>query len=399
MQEQQTTQQAPATVTTGEEQALLRQIVEDTVAREIARDHSRREKETRAGIPFGLNGIEIKDVDQLYMIAGMVFRGGWAPKGLSSAEACFLAMSKGRELGLSLFESLASIAPINGRPSIWGDAMLGLCMKSGLLEDYQVEWSGKRYEDNFGCTVRVKRKGLASPFEVTWDVATAKQAKLWKKAGPWTEYPDRMIEMRARGFVLRNAFPDILRGLVSVEEAMDTPTDDGPGGGGGAAPFDPSKTDVLDQLAALHGGGEHSNGESTLTVIDEAPDVTAELVDSIDPKVKEPSESMSDWSEPADPEPGDDGPATAKPKAAEKSDAKISRSDAQRLTFLSTKVFEGCTKDTVCQFLQRMDWSWNGGRVDYPIQKLSDIPALDGMEMVRELETMNAELAASEGGA
>jgi hypothetical protein len=52
-------------------------------------------------------------------------------------------------------------------------------------------------------------------------VADAKAAGLWAKGGPWTQYPKRMLAMRARGFALRNAFADVLRGLVTAEEAGD----------------------------------------------------------------------------------------------------------------------------------------------------------------------------------
>ena len=34
-------------------------------------------------------------------------------------------------------------------------------------------------------------------------------------------YPKRMMQMRARGFALRDAFPDVLRGLITSEEAQD----------------------------------------------------------------------------------------------------------------------------------------------------------------------------------
>jgi hypothetical protein len=33
-----------------------------------------------------------------------------------------------------------------------------------------------------------------------------------------------MLQMRARGFALRDAFPDVLRGLITAEEASDYPT-------------------------------------------------------------------------------------------------------------------------------------------------------------------------------
>jgi len=30
-----------------------------------------------------------------------------------------------------------------------------------------------------------------------------------------------MLQMRARSFALRDAFPDVLKGLIAVEEALD----------------------------------------------------------------------------------------------------------------------------------------------------------------------------------
>ena len=40
---------------------------------------------------------------------------------------------------------------------------------------------------------------------------------------PWKSYPDRMLQMRARGFALRDAFADVIGGLITSEEAEDYP--------------------------------------------------------------------------------------------------------------------------------------------------------------------------------
>jgi hypothetical protein len=58
---------------------------------------------------------------------------------------------------------------------------------------------------------------------VRFSVSDAKKAGLWGKSGPWTQYPKRMLQLRARGFALRDAFPDVLKGLVTAEEAQDYP--------------------------------------------------------------------------------------------------------------------------------------------------------------------------------
>jgi hypothetical protein len=66
----------------------------------------------------------------------------------------------------------------------------------------------------------VKRKGEPE-YETTFSVEDAKQAGLWGKPGPWTQYRKRMQQMRARGFALRDKFAHLLMGLISAEEAGD----------------------------------------------------------------------------------------------------------------------------------------------------------------------------------
>ena len=67
-----------------------------------------------------------------------------------------------------------------------------------------------------------KRKGR-KPVTARFSVEDAKRAGLWGKQGPWSAYPKRMMQMRARGFALRDAFPDVLKGMITVEEAQDYP--------------------------------------------------------------------------------------------------------------------------------------------------------------------------------
>ena len=70
------------------------------------------------------------------------------------------------------------------------------------------------------CTV--KRRGEAEQSRTFSDDDAAK-AGLKGKAGPWTQDPKRMRQMRARAFALRDVFPDVLRGLPVAEELMDAP--------------------------------------------------------------------------------------------------------------------------------------------------------------------------------
>lgn len=135
-------------------------------------------------------------------------------------EDILLAVQMGAELGLAPMQSLQNIACINGKPSVYGDAVLGLVRAFSGCEDVIETIEGEG--DNMVAICRAKRRGAAECI-ARFSVADAKKAGLWNKQGPWQQYPRRMLAMRARGFALRDAFPDVLKGLITVEEAQDYP--------------------------------------------------------------------------------------------------------------------------------------------------------------------------------
>lgn len=133
-------------------------------------------------------------------------------------ENCLIAMQWGYELGLQPLQAIQNIAVINGRPAMWGDAVIALVRSSPLCEYVQES------DDGNTATCRVKRRG--EPEQVrTFSADDARSAGLSGKQGPWTQYPKRMRQLRARAFALRDVFPDVLRGMPVAEEVMDTPTE------------------------------------------------------------------------------------------------------------------------------------------------------------------------------
>ena len=168
------------------------------------------------------SGLALATFDDAYRFSKMVAASEFAPKDFrGKPESCMLAIQHGSEVGLSPMQSLQSIAIINSRPTLWGDAALALVQSSPVCEFvYEtVEGDGEKME----AVCQAKRRGYAKPTTVTFTVTDAKKAGLWGKTGPWTQYPKRMLQLRARGFALRDAFPDVLRGLVTAEEAQDYP--------------------------------------------------------------------------------------------------------------------------------------------------------------------------------
>lgn len=162
-----------------------------------------------------------KTDDEAMSIASRIAKSGLIPKQFQNKpEDVFTCMLWCHTLGMPIMQGLQSISVINGRPSLWGDGLLAVVMSSGKLEDFKetVETDANGIEV---ATCTVKRKGLATPVTWSFSTADAQKAGLLSKPGPWQQYPKRMLQMRARAFALRSAFPDVLSGMGSAEEETD----------------------------------------------------------------------------------------------------------------------------------------------------------------------------------
>ena len=150
-----------------------------------------------------------------HKIASLVGKGHLFPAWRGKAEEALLVIYVGHSLGLNWVYSLTNITVINGRPVVWGDAMMALCQRSTCMEYCQETFD----ETTLTAICEVKRVGR--PAQVRrFSKVDAERAGLWNK-GPWRSYPQRMLQMRARGFALRDMFADILQGVGLAEEVRD----------------------------------------------------------------------------------------------------------------------------------------------------------------------------------
>jgi hypothetical protein len=150
--------------------------------------------------------------------AEAISKAGNLPKGYQGKPADILvAICHGAEIGLSPYESMNGIAVINGRPTLWGDAMLALAIGHPDCVDIIETFD----EASQKATCTVKRRGRSDTVQ-TFSIVDAKKAGLANKQGPWTQYPRRMLQMRARSWALRDSFADALRGIQMREEVEDT---------------------------------------------------------------------------------------------------------------------------------------------------------------------------------
>lgn len=148
--------------------------------------------------------------------AGLLAKSDIVPKDYQGKPGNVLvAIQWGMEIGLQPMQAMQNIAVINGRPSIWGDAMIALVRACPAFEYISETQTDKE------ATCVIKRKGEPEAVR-TFSLEDAKRAGLTGKSGPWTQYPKRMMQMRARSWALRDVFPDVLKGMICAEEALDS---------------------------------------------------------------------------------------------------------------------------------------------------------------------------------
>lgn len=172
----------------------------------------------KAGNP--LQAIVPESLEDGYRLAKYIAESGLAPSGMKSPEQILVAILHGLEIGLPPMQAIQKIAVINGRPTIWGDAVIGLLLSRGfkVREKELIRANTVGEVNGYECTV-IRPNGD----EITrrFTESDAKTAKLWGKQGPWQQYPKRMLQMRARGLAARDGAADVLSGLYLYEEAQD----------------------------------------------------------------------------------------------------------------------------------------------------------------------------------
>lgn len=165
--------------------------------------------------PFDLSP---RTFEQALMFADYLANSTLVPKDfIGKPGNCLVAMQWGAEIGLKPLQAMQNIAVINGRPNLWGDAVIALVRSSPLCK-YVIE-----EDDGQTATCRTWRVGAPAEQIERFGMDDAKTAGLLGKQGPWTQYPKRMRKMRARAFLLRDVYADVLKGLPVAEESMDMP--------------------------------------------------------------------------------------------------------------------------------------------------------------------------------
>ena len=160
--------------------------------------------------------------EQALTLADYMAASDMVPKGYRGRPGdCLIAVQWGAEIGLKPMQALQSIAAINGKPSLYGDAGKALLLSNGCIieeDDTEVIKSNGKAS----CTITRPNR---PPVRRTFSLEDAKAANLLGKDGPWKQYQARQMAWRAFWFAARDAAADLLRGMGGFEENIDAPTE------------------------------------------------------------------------------------------------------------------------------------------------------------------------------
>ena len=175
--------------------------------------------ESTALAPIGAQAISFRSIDEVNSFAKAIANSAFVPTAFRNKPGDVMAaIMYGLERGLSPMTSLQNIAVINGKPSVYGDLLLGMCLSDPSCE-YIKETDTEDIKRTGIAWCEAKRKGK-QVVRRTFSREDAQKAGLAGK-GVWAQYEARMLMMRARSWCLRDAFADRLLGLQAQEEAQD----------------------------------------------------------------------------------------------------------------------------------------------------------------------------------
>jgi hypothetical protein len=254
-----------------------------------------RKPQLMAGAPVA--ALVPQSLEEAFRLAGALAASGMAPRGIDKPEQIMVAIMAGAELGLAPFQSLQSFALVNGKPTLYGDGLMAVVRAHGVRVKEWLEGEGEQMVAH--CIVT--RPETGEEIERSFTVANAKKAQLWGKQGPWQQYPQRMLQMRARALALRDGCADMLRGIQVREEVEDydhgarvvsgpKPSGlrdrlQGPGGEGFNQHHAPEEPVEFAERAEEIGDAEFETAD------DPAPDVN----DSAEPQTLEDAEPIEEW--------------------------------------------------------------------------------------------------------
>lgn len=135
---------------------------------------------------------------------------------------CIIALQMAIRMEVDPFMLMQGMYVVHGRPGIESKLAIALCNNRKVFRGpirYQMEGEGKTRS----CTAWAIDRETGDRLEETVNMAIAEREGWTKKAGSkWLTIPDLMLKYRAAMWLIRTHCPEVLMGLQSRDELVDS---------------------------------------------------------------------------------------------------------------------------------------------------------------------------------
>ena len=159
---------------------------------------------------------EPQNASDAYTMAQRLVKSGLLPAGIQTPEAAFTIIVTGKELGLTVMQSLRSVHVIKGKPTLSADLILALVKRSPACVYFQLVTSTDKV-----ATYRTQRN-MEDPTEMSFGIEQAQRAGLMGNDN-WKKYPEAMLRARCIAALARAVYPDVVLGIYETSELEAVP--------------------------------------------------------------------------------------------------------------------------------------------------------------------------------
>lgn len=162
------------------------------------------------------------DRDAIWTYAVTAVKGGFAGRH-PNVESAYCAIVYGLEVGLTINQALQNVFVVNGRAALEVEAKAALVVSHRFFPP-RTGIRNEEDQDNAVAWCEVQRDGIE--YKREFSMREAREAGLLQKKGDvWKAYWRDMLRWRAMDRAIDEAFPDIVKGLASVEIMRDVRED------------------------------------------------------------------------------------------------------------------------------------------------------------------------------
>lgn len=162
------------------------------------------------GKGFSLNTYA-QELDGGLRFCGALLKSGMIPSHYKTPEAVLVAVLTGRELGFSPLRAVNTLYVIDGKPSLYAQALKAMAISAGG------KFESANWDDTM-CTIRATRGDWVE--EYTYTLEDAKKAGLAERDN-WRKRPKNMLYARCVAVLINNMFADVVAGLSAKEVLED----------------------------------------------------------------------------------------------------------------------------------------------------------------------------------